>query len=104
MFSPSIMGLLRGAMAFDGVIVSDALGATAVSSMAPATRALGFLDAGGDMIISNDVDEAVEMAQAITARSATDAGFAARVDDAALRILEAKTALGLVHCGSGNLP
>ena len=99
-FSPIILGeLLREAMAFDGVIVSDALGATAVASIAPATRAIEFIDAGGDMIISNDVTEAIEMAQAITARSASDAGFAARVDDAALRILKAKMALGLVPCG-----
>ena len=100
-FSSRVMGvLLREAMAFDGVIVSDALGATAVSSIAPATRAVDFVDAGGDMIVSNDVEEAVEMARAMAARSATDAAFAARVDDAALRILQAKEALGLVPCGA----
>ena len=99
-FSPTIMGrLLRGAMSFDGVVISDALGATAVSSIAPAKRAVDFIEAGGDMIISNDVEEAVEMARAIAERSAIDPDLAARVDDAALRILQAKEALGLVPCG-----
>jgi hypothetical protein len=38
------------------------------------------------------------MATAIAARASTDAAFKARVDDAALRILRAKAARGLVRC------
>ncbi len=98
-FSPKVIGdLLRGRLAFHGVVISDALGAKAVTSIAPADRALAFLDAGGDMIISNQVAPAVEMAQAIASRAALEPAFAQRIDDAALRVLQAKEALGLLPC------
>jgi hypothetical protein len=38
------------------------------------------------------------MVAAVRARAAADPTFAARVDDAALRILEAKDAAGLLPC------
>jgi hypothetical protein len=38
------------------------------------------------------------MVAALRARAAVDPTFAARVDDAALRILEAKDATGLLPC------
>ncbi len=99
-FSPTVIsGLLRQTLAYRGVVISDALGATAVASIAPATRALAFLDAGGDLIVSNQVAPAIEMAKALASRAAKEPAFAARIDDAALRILRAKVALGLVPCG-----
>lgn len=98
-FSHTIIGdLLRGQLGFRGVVISDALGAKAVTSIPPATRALAFLDAGGDMIISNQVPSAIEMAQAIATRAAAEPAFAQRVDDAALHVLQAKEALGLLPC------
>jgi beta-N-acetylhexosaminidase len=98
-FSHTIIGdLLRGQLGFRGVVISDALGAKAVTSIPPATRALSFLDAGGDMIISNQVPAAIEMAQAIASRAAAEPAFAQRVDDAALHVLQAKEALGLLPC------
>lgn len=99
-FSPAVMALLRGSMSFRGVVVSDDLGATAaVASMTPAARALDFVAAGGDMIIVKTVAPAAAMAAALVARAVGDRAFAARVDDAALRILEAKAASGLLPCG-----
>src|SRR4029450_2274644 len=98
-FSPTIVsGLLRDGMAYRGVIISDALGATAVASIEPATRAVEFIEAGGDLIISNQVGPAIEMAQALASRAAEHPAFAARIDDAALRVLLAKEALGLLPC------
>ena len=99
-FSPIVMRqLLRGSLGFDGVIVSDDLGETvAVASIAPADRALRFLEAGGDLIISKTVAPAVAMAAAIRARVAGDGAFRTRVDDAALRVLRAKSASGLLSC------
>ena len=81
-------------LGFRGVVISDALGAKAVTSISPGTRALAFVDAGGDMIISNQIPSAIEMAQAIASRAAADPAFAARIDDAALHVLQAKEALG----------
>jgi beta-N-acetylhexosaminidase len=99
-FSPTVMRqMLRTSLGFTGVVVSDDLGATvAVANIAPADRAIGFLLAGGDFIISKMVAPANAMASAISARSSTDAAFKTRVDDAALRILRAKAARGLVRC------
>jgi beta-N-acetylhexosaminidase len=100
-FSALIMRqLLRGSLGFGGVVVSDDLGATvAVANIAPGDRAIQFLAAGGDLIISKTVAPAQAMAAAISARAATDVGFRGRVDDAALRVLRAKAARGLLACG-----
>lgn len=99
-FSPTVMRqMLRSSLNFTGVVVSDDLGATAaVANIAPADRAIDFLVAGGDFIISKTIAPATGMATAISARATSDAAFKARVDDAALRILRAKAARGLVRC------
>jgi beta-N-acetylhexosaminidase len=91
--------MLRGTMGFQGVVISDDLGNTAaVASIPPATRALDFLSAGGDMIISKTSAPAHAMVLAIRARAATDKSFRQRIDDAALRILRAKQTWGLLPC------
>jgi beta-N-acetylhexosaminidase len=94
-----INGMLRGDLGFRGVVMSDSLGATAVTSLSPATRAIRFLDAGGDMIVLNQVDQAMAMASAIGAFAATTDWFKARVDNAAWHVLRAKEAAGLLTCG-----
>jgi beta-N-acetylhexosaminidase len=94
-----MMQMLRGTMGFQGVIISDDLGNTAaVASIPPATRALDFLSAGGDMIISKTATPAHAMVLAIRSRAATDATFRQRIDDAALRILRAKQTWSLLPC------
>jgi beta-N-acetylhexosaminidase len=99
-FSPIVMTqMLRGTMGFNGVIISDDLGDTvAVASIPPGTRAVDFLSAGGDMIISKTSPPAHAMVLAIRSQSATDPSFRQRVDDAALRILRAKQSWGLLPC------
>jgi beta-N-acetylhexosaminidase len=98
-FSPTIIeGILKGDLGFDGVVMSDALGATAVRSIKPTTRAIDFVGAGGDMIIVNQTAQAVTMAAGLVARSAADATFHARVDDAVRHVLRAKEAAGLLPC------
>jgi beta-N-acetylhexosaminidase len=91
--------MLRTSLGFNGVVVSDDLGATvAVANIPPADRAINYLSAGGDFIISKTVAPANAMAAAIAGRVSNDAAFKARVDDAALRVLRAKAARGLVRC------
>ena len=99
-FSPTVMRqMLRTSLGFAGVVVSDDLGATvAVANIAPGDRAINFLLAGGDFMISKTIAPANAMAAAIAARASTDAAFKTRVDDAALRILRAKALRGLVRC------
>jgi beta-N-acetylhexosaminidase len=99
-FSPIVMRqLLRVSLGFDGVVLSDDIGATAaVANVPPADRAINFIMAGGDLIISKTVGPADAMAAALAARASNDAGFKIRVDDAALRVVRAKAARGLVRC------
>jgi beta-N-acetylhexosaminidase len=98
-FSSKIMGdLLRGDLGFDGVIMSDSLSATAVASLTPATRAIRFLEAGGDLIVLTPLSTTMTMAKAVLARTTTNPAFKARVDDAAARVLDAKDLAGLLPC------
>jgi len=98
-FSPTIIGdILRGDMGFRGVVISDALGATAVKSTAPGTRAIDFLAAGGDMIIVNQLPEAEAMADTLGTRSASDPAFRTLVDAAVHHVLRVKDAAGLLPC------
>jgi beta-N-acetylhexosaminidase len=97
--STVVRGMLREDLGFRGVIISDAIGATAaVKAIPPADRALDFISAGGDMIISNQVEPASQMARAIATLSANDPAFRSRVEDAVRRVLRAKDAAGLLPC------
>jgi beta-N-acetylhexosaminidase len=100
-FSPAVVtGLLRGDFHDAGVVISDDLGATAaVASVPAATRAIEFLDAGGDMVISKTLAPATAMVKAIASRARADDVFRVRVDESARRVLLAKAAFGLLPCG-----
>jgi beta-N-acetylhexosaminidase len=101
-FSPTVVRLLRDGMGFDGVIASDDMGAaTAVAGITPAERALDFLSAGGDLIVSKNAAPTVAMASAVVAKASSDPAFGAVVDGAVLRILAAKDAYGLLPCSNG---
>jgi beta-N-acetylhexosaminidase len=96
-----IDNLLRGQLGFRGLVMSDDLGATAaVADIPPATRAVEFISAGGNMIISKTLQPALAMAVAITARTSTDPGFRTLVNDAALRVLQLKQAAHLLSCAT----
>ena len=98
-FSPTVIGLLRNGLGFSGVIVSDDLGqAAAVRSIPAATRAIDFLTAGGDLITSQTLAPADQMAAGVLAKASADASFRATVNAAAQRVLAAKRAAGLLPC------
>lgn len=100
-FSPVVMALLRQRLGFGGVIVSDSLGAAAALAAEPdaGSRAIDFILAGGDLIIPGTLAAAESMAQTLTTRSKSDLSFERLVDSAAVRILRAKAAWGLLPCG-----
>jgi beta-N-acetylhexosaminidase len=102
-FSPVVIGqMLRGDLGFDGVVVSDDIGAAkAVAGVPPADRAIDFLNAGGELIISKTLDPAIQMAQALLSKAIGDPAFRTLVDEAAHRVLQAKAALGLLPCSGG---
>lgn len=98
-FSPTVMGLLRNGLGFQGVIVSDDLGqAAAVQSIPAATRAIDFLTAGGDLITSQTLAPAEQMAAGVLAKASADSSFRATVNAATRRVLAAKQAAGLLPC------
>ncbi|MBV9203954.1 MAG: glycoside hydrolase family 3 protein [Actinobacteria bacterium] len=102
-FSPQVMQvMLRQQMRFSGVIVSDDLGAAAAVARVPlATRAVGFLAAGGDLITSESLAPAEVMETAVLERAAADPAFRSEVDSAVMRVLDAKQAYGLLPCAAG---
>ena len=92
-FSPFVIGeVLRGDLGFRGVVISDDLGrARQVSPWSYADRALKFVRAGGDMVLTVDPATLPAMYTAVLRRARTDRRFRDRVDEAALRVLELKS-------------
>jgi beta-N-acetylhexosaminidase len=96
-FSKKVTGLLRSTLGYHGVIISDDLGAAKqVTGYSVASRALRFEQAGGDMILTVNAGQAATMIGAILARMRTDSAFRGHVHAAALRVLKAKQARGLL--------
>ena len=101
-FSPFVVGaMLRGDLGFRGVVISDDLArAKQVASFSPAGRALRFIGAGGDIVLSVDPDPVPAMYDAVLERARTSETFRAKVNAAALRVLRAKGRQGLLPSGS----
>ncbi|SDO59580.1 beta-N-acetylhexosaminidase [Nakamurella panacisegetis] len=100
-FSAAIVtDLLRQKLHFDGLVISDDLGgAVAVSSFSPGQRAVDFVRAGGDMVLTVQVADIAPMTAALASLAARDKTFRARVDNAALHVLASKQSVGLLSCG-----
>jgi beta-N-acetylhexosaminidase len=95
--STIITGLLRDKLGFDGVVISDDLGAAKQVAHYPvAQRAVRFIAAGGDMVLTVDATQAKAMTAALIAKAEADPAFAALVDAAALRVLKAKQVAELI--------
>ena len=95
--SPTVVdGLLRGELGFEGVVVSDDVGAAAaVQSLPPGKRALRCLYAGGTLVLTVDASLYPEMLSAVVQRDRTDDAFSHRIDDAVRTALLAKDRAGL---------
>ena len=96
-FSPTVVtGLLREQLGFDGVVTTDDLSAAAqIRDWTPADRALLSIEAGVDLVlVSADPTVFPEMYAAVLSRAQTDDAFAAKVDAAARRVVEAKASIG----------
>jgi beta-N-acetylhexosaminidase len=99
-FSPAVIStLLRGKLGFTGVVISDDIGqAQQVISIPAGDRAVNFIEAGGDLITSQNLPPAELMASAVLARANSNAGFRALVKAATVKVLAAKSAYGLLPC------
>jgi beta-N-acetylhexosaminidase len=92
-----IGGMLRGDLGFTGVVISDDLGGAAqVSGYGVGRRAVDFIQAGGDIVLTVDASQAAEMTRALLAKASSDPAFLSKVNAAALVVLQAKQARGLL--------
>ena len=97
-FSPTVIGgMLRGRLGFRGVVISDDLGkAVQVAAWTPVERAVRFLEAGGNMVLTVDAGQIPAMVGAVSAKAASSPTFRSKVDAAALLVLQTKQARGLL--------
>ncbi|MGV9991593.1 glycoside hydrolase family 3 N-terminal domain-containing protein [Streptomyces sp. NPDC003374] len=100
-FSSTVIdGLLRKTFNFQGVVVSDDIGnAVAVRNVPPGDRAVRFLAAGGDQVLTVEPNVIPAMVKAVQARMAQNAAFGKQVNTSVHRVLTAKQKAGLLHCG-----
>ena len=95
-----IQDLLRGQLGFEGVVVSDDLGAARqVQPIPPGERAVRFLAAGGDVVLNVDPGLQQQMVDAVRARVRSDAAFAWQAQIKAARVLTMKEQHGAASCG-----
>ncbi|GAA2152132.1 glycoside hydrolase family 3 protein [Nocardioides koreensis] len=86
-----IRTMLRGDLGFRKVVISDDLGsARQVAHWSYGARAVRFLGAGGDLVLTVDPSTLPAMYDAVLRRARTDRHFRELVDRSALRVLEVK--------------
>ncbi|WP_245771084.1 glycoside hydrolase family 3 N-terminal domain-containing protein [Actinacidiphila guanduensis] len=99
-FSPAVIGLLRGSLGFNGVVISDDLGqAVAVADHTPAQRAVDFIAAGGNVVLTVIPSDIAPMTSAVLSRMSASASFRNAVSDSVHRVLTAKSNAGVLTCG-----
>jgi beta-N-acetylhexosaminidase len=92
-----VTDVLRDRFGFHGVVITDDVGAAAqVAGVPVGERAVRFVQAGGDMVLTVVASQAAAMTQALLAKAKADPAFRRLVDAAALRVLTAKQRLGLL--------
>jgi beta-N-acetylhexosaminidase len=96
---PIVTGLLQEQLGFRGLIVSDDIGAAAaLRSIALAQRAIGFIDAGGQLVLSVRPADAGPLSRGLVAHALADGAFRLRVDAAVARVVQSKVDAGVVLC------
>jgi beta-N-acetylhexosaminidase len=100
-FSKAIVtDLLRGRLSYDGVVITDDVGAAkALASVPVAQRATRFIQAGGDITLTARPSTIPAMHDAITRKMAADPAFAKLVEAATTRVVDLKLRRGLARCG-----
>jgi beta-N-acetylhexosaminidase len=87
LLSPKVIGLLRGALGFDGVIVSDDLDAAAVMAVGDVeSTAVDALAAGNDFLLVSAENDLESLAEAIARAVEKGELEAERLADAAARV------------------
>jgi beta-N-acetylhexosaminidase len=97
-FSRTIVtSMLRGALGFRGVIITDDIGSAAqVASVPAGIRAVRFIQAGGTIALTVSPSTVATMATRLLDRAQSNTAFRNMVNAAALTVLRAKAARGLL--------
>jgi beta-N-acetylhexosaminidase len=100
LFSRAVVtDLLRGRLGFTGVVTTDDVGAAAALADVPVgERAVRFVQAGGDQVLTVRPGDVSPMVAALAAEAAGDPEFSGRLEESARRVLALKAARGLVRC------
>lgn len=100
MFSkPIITGLLRDKLGFEGVVITDDINAKSVRSIPAAQRAVDYIAAGGDILLTGDPESVPTMVTALSDKARTDEAFATQLESSVLRVVALKERMGLITCG-----
>ncbi|WP_245634762.1 glycoside hydrolase family 3 N-terminal domain-containing protein [Janibacter terrae] len=101
LFSKKIVdGMLREDLGFDGVVITDDVGAAeAVAATPVGARATKFIAAGGDIVLTADPGQVPTMVSAIEGTAKGDPAFARQVTASVTRVLTLKEDMGLLRCG-----
>lgn len=98
-FSPVVVSLLRDGLGFDGVIVTDDLGAAEAAQEIPEQeRLLRTVLAGVDLLITVRPDIVPELTAGLAAAAAASPVVVQRIGESAHRVLSLKSRLGLLDC------
>ena len=98
-FSGKVIGLLRQ-WGYQGVVISDDLGAAVSLRSVPASqRAVRFLAAGGDLVINANPGLTAAMVSGVKKKASSDAAFDQRLTESVARVLKLKEGLGRYDCG-----
>lgn len=96
-FSKTIItGMLRGDLQFDGVVISDDLGTSALSQFSVGTRAVDFFTAGGTMLLDTAIGQIPAMIHAVVVKATASRAFATVIRAAAINVLTAKASADLI--------
>jgi beta-N-acetylhexosaminidase len=96
-FSATVMTtMLRHDLHFDGVVISDDLGTSALSQVRVRRRAVRFVAAGGTMVLDTTPGQLPTMIRAVKAKMSASPAFRRKVKAAVLTNLQTKAANGLV--------
>jgi hypothetical protein len=99
-FSPTVLrSMLRGDLGFTGVIMTDSIDAQALKDLTPAQRAINFINAGGDLVLTTRPADVASIVPAMLSKAKSDSAFRAKVDASALRVLIAKQRHGVLGGG-----
>jgi beta-N-acetylhexosaminidase len=95
-----IQGMVRSDLKYDGVVITDDVGAAAeVASVPAGQRATRFVAAGGDIVINAKASLTATMVNALVAKAEQDKAFADQLTSSVRRVLTLKQNHGLVSCG-----